>query len=274
MMSLRIGGSTFSYMWTTQAAAAIERLCALGLNDFDVIMAPGHLWPDDMTASDRRQLRDELERSGTRLESLNPPAIDYNLASPVADVREHAVALYTKTLHLAADLGAKGVVVVPGRVSSLWPPLRETVIEGLCGSIEALLAVSRQLGLALHVETHPLTPIPTADDMISFVDRFGDPAMGIAYDVANAEFIGENQPDAIERMGKRLSQLHLSDGTRSAWRHDPLGSGSVDFRAIMAAVDRIGFSGVAVLELISKDPEPAFKTGKAEIDRLIGETNR
>lgn len=273
-MTFPIGGNTFSYMWTTPAPAAIERLRALGLNDFDIIMAPGHLWPDDLLGGERRRLRVELEHSGTRLESLNPPALDYNLASLVADVRNQAVDIYTKTLQLAADLGAKGVVVVPGRVSSLWPPERKVVVAVLQESIERLLVLARRLGLTLHVETHPLTPIPAADDLIALVDRFDDPALGIAYDVANAEFIGENQSQAIERMGKRLTQLHLSDGTRSSWRHDPLGEGSVDFPAILAAANRTGFSGVAILELISGDPESAFSSGLARLGRIGREMHR
>lgn len=203
-----------------------------------------------------------------RLESLNPPALDYNLGSVDDEVRASSVRLYERALELAADLDAKGVVVVPGRVSGLFPPLSEQTMPRLEESIGTLATLAGKLGLRLHLETHPLTSLPSASQIKGFIERFGLNSLGVAYDLANAEFIGEDQAVAIRNVGPLLSQLHVSDGRRGAWRHDALGTGTVDFKAAFAAAEQIRFTGVAVLELISGQPREAFVQSLAYLHSL------
>jgi sugar phosphate isomerase/epimerase len=157
-------------------------------------------------------------------------------------------------MQLASDLGAGAVVVVPGRVSSLFPPPREDSQLLLRDSLEQLVRVAERLDQKIFVELHPQTPIPTTDAMLAFLDGLPHERLRIAYDVSNAEFVGEDQPDAIRRSGNRIGQLHLSDGTRSQWRHDRIGLGTVRFDEILKAVSDIGFSGTSVLEIISSSP--------------------
>ena len=49
----------------------------------------------------------------------------------------------------------------------------------------------------------------------------------------------------------RVGLVHLSDAPAGAWRHDPLGTGDVDFRAVFAAMDDGGYDGPVVAEIIS-----------------------
>jgi len=253
-MALTYGGNTFSYMWKADVASAIGELRNLGLNDFDIIMSPGHLWPDDLSSQDRAALARRLRDDDIRIESLNPPALDYNLGSAVPEVRRQAIDMYTKTIELSAELGGRGTVVVPGRVSALFPPAPKDTEGWLKDSIGELIRVADRSGQRIYVEGHPLTSIPRAEDLIAFVDHFNVPNLSIAYDVANGEFIGESQAEAIKLMGNRLGQLHFSDGTRTQWRHDAVGNGTVDFQSAIAAAEEIGFDGIVVLEIISQDP--------------------
>jgi sugar phosphate isomerase/epimerase len=248
------GGSTFSFMWQDTALAAMRKMQALDLNDFDVLVVPGHLWPDELSAAARSILAGNLRSEGIRIESLNLPALDLNLVSRVKEFRRYSVDLYVRTMQLAADLGAGAVVVVPGRVSSLFPPPRQDSEQLLRDSLEQLLRVAERLDQKIFVELHPQTPIPTTDAMLAFLGGLAHEKLLIAYDVSNAEFVGENQPDAIRRSGNRIGQLHLSDGTRGQWRHDRIGLGTVRFDAILKAVKEIGFSGTSILEIISPSP--------------------
>jgi sugar phosphate isomerase/epimerase len=190
-----------------------------------------------------------------RLESLNPPALDYNLGSVDDEVRATSVRLYERALELAADLDVKGVVVVPGRVSGLFPPPSEQTMSRLEDSIGTLASLAGKFGLRLHLETHPLTSLPSASQLKGFIERLGLKSLGVAYDFANAEFIGEDQAVAIGNLGPLLTQLHVSDGRRGTWRHDGLGTGTVDFKAAFAAAEEIRFTGVVVLELSPASPK-------------------
>lgn len=267
-MSIRFGGNTFSYMWSTTAELALAELMDLGLNDFDVLVTPGHLWPWEMDGPARRKLGENLRSRGIRLESLNPPALDYNLGSLVSEVRASAVEIYEETMRLAADLGAKGVVVVPGRVSSLLPPPEGNTHAHLVDTIGRLAGTAESLGLRVHLETHPLTSRPSARSLLEFIQDIGSKSLGVAYDLSNAEFIGEDQASAIRTLGPHMTQMHISDGTRQSWLHAAVGEGTVNFVAALAAAEEVGFSGVAVIELISPNPVPAYQKSIAEITHI------
>lgn len=265
-MPIAIGGSTFSFMWSHPTLAAMDALNALGMSAFDVIVTPGHLWPSEIDKAGRVELRNTLAARNYGLDSLNPPATDYNLASLTPEVRAFAMAMYGEVIDLAADLGAKGVVVVPGRVSSLLPPPRDQLRRLLEDAIGTLAEHARSRGVVLHVEMHPLTPVPLTSDMLELVRAIASPLVGIAYDVANAEFVGENQADAIAAMGSHLTQIHLSDATRTRWMHGSFGSGTVDLPAVMTALQAANYTGSTILELISHDPLTDFRDSLERIN--------
>jgi sugar phosphate isomerase/epimerase len=247
------GGSTFSFMWQGTALDAIRKMAAIGLNDFDVLLVPGHLWID-MDAAARRHLRRTLADEGLRLNSLNLPALDLNLCSTVPDMHGYTVATYRDAIRLAADLDAEAVVVVPGRVSALLPPPRDVTMRPLTDGALALAELAAGLGRKLFFELHPQTPVPTADLIGEWVAGLDSPHVTIAYDVANAVFIGEDPVAAIQRWAPLIGQFHLSDASRSAWRHDAFGAGTVPFAEIAAAIAASDFRGIAILEIISANP--------------------
>jgi L-ribulose-5-phosphate 3-epimerase len=235
-------------MWQEPALASLRRLRACDLNGFDIILAPGHLWPDELDSRARLDLKKALKADDISVDSLNLPPLDYNICSPDREARRFAVSLYEKVFALARDLEVRKVVVVPGRVSAL-----NQTMDRLADSFEQFLKWAERDDQEILLETHPLTPIASADAVEAFIRRLNSPRLRIAYDVANAEFIGENQPAALKRIRHALGQVHLSDGTRTSWRHDPIGSGTVDFAAVMKTLDEIDFEGVTLLEIIAAD---------------------
>jgi len=264
---MRFGGSTFSYMWRTGALESMRELREVGVNDFDIIVVPGHLFPDDVDNAARRTLRRALESDAIRVESLNLPSVDQNLASSVPSARAYAVDIYAQTLRRAADLGVRNVVAVAGRVGALLPPRLEDSMGWLEESIGRLLRIAEENDQRIYLEMIPLSPISTTDNLMRFLERFAGAArLLVAYDVANAEFVGEDQVAALRRIGTRLGQTHLSDSTRKAWRHDKVGVGSVNFEAILVELRAMQFDGVNVLEIISTTPREDF----AESLRLLG----
>jgi L-ribulose-5-phosphate 3-epimerase len=248
-----LGASTFSFMWQEPALVSLRRLKACDLDGFDIILAPGHLWPDELDAGARLNLKKTLKTEQISVDSLNLPPLDYNICSPDHQARRFAISLYEKVFALARDLDVRKVVVVPGRVSALLPPALDHTMGRLTDSFEQFLKWADRDDQEILLETHPLTPIASADTVEAFIKRLNSPRLRIAYDVANAEFIGENQPAALKRVSHSLGQVHLSDGTRTSWRHDPIGSGTVDFAAVMKTLDEIDFEGVTLLEIIAAD---------------------
>ena len=88
------------------------------------------------------------------------------------------------------------------------------------------------------------------------LDRYGNDAVRIVYDIANAHFIGEDFAAGLKQCRERLALVHLSDTGRQVYRHDPVGLGTVPFarRAARAAL-RSATRARPMLEIISRDPD-------------------
>ena len=253
-MTRELGASTFAFAWREPALDALRRLHALGLNGFDVILAPGHCWPGELTAADRSRLASTLAAEGIRIDSVNFPALDLNLASCIAEVREYSLGRYREALLLGAELGARGVVAVPGRVSPLIGPPQEETERWLAESVGELLAVAEELDVSVFLELHPQTPIPTVDALDRFMAGFDDPRLRVAYDVANAELVSEDHREALRRLAPRLGQVHLSDASKTRWAHDRIGAGTVDFGTVFRTLDEVAFDGSCILEVVTATP--------------------
>jgi sugar phosphate isomerase/epimerase len=264
-VSRPLGASTFAFAWREPALDALRRLQALGLNGFDVILTPGHCWPGELTAADRSRLAATLAAEGIRIDSVNFPALDLNLASCVAEVRRYSVGRYRDAMLLGAELGARGVVAVPGRVSPLIGPPREETERWLAESIAELLAVAEETDASVFLELHPQTPIPTVQALDRFVAGFDDPRLRVAYDVANAEPVCEDQGEALRRLAPRLGQVHLSDASTTRWAHDRIGHGTVDFATVFRTLDEIAFDGACILEVVTATPLPDIEASMAAL---------
>jgi sugar phosphate isomerase/epimerase len=118
-----------------------------------------------------------------------------------------------------------------------------------------LAPLAKSCGTALWVENMPFAFLPGIDELMDALDAYGDDSIGVVYDVANAHFIGEDIGHGLRRSKARLKLVHLSDTGRQAYRHDPVGAGTVPFSAIPAMLGEAGYRSRPMLEIISRNPD-------------------
>lgn len=243
----------------------MRRLGAAGLRRFDVLTAPPHLWPYDLPHAGRRDLRRWLEAEDFAVESLNLPSTDQNLCSATEQMRAYSVGQWRAVFELCSDLGVGSVVMVPGRRPNFVPAPADQCDAWLRAALEQLVPAAERAGVRIMLENHHQSPMPTVRQIASFLDTFGSGRLGIAYDVANGEFVGEGQADAIRTAGRWLGQVHLSDASRTRWDHAPVGRASVDFAAVRRALTDAGFNGTGVIEVISDTPDRDMADARAQL---------
>jgi deoxyribonuclease-4 len=90
----------------------------------------------------------------------------------------------------------------------------------------------------------------------------------VIYDVANAVAINGDPVACLETLWPRLGIVRLSESPKGQWRHDPIGTGAVDFAAIGALLRRKGFEGAVVLEILSGAPLRGLTDGVAALQAL------
>ncbi len=249
------GANTSSYMRSHGAAACLTRLAELGFHEFEVMVHPGHLWPAELSSAQRAELRRLIERNNWTLTALNMPNIDINVAAAAPGMRVYSLALLEETVRLAGELGARGVVIGPGKPNPLFPADAAELIGYFFTALDRLCPIAQQSGTALWLENMPFAFLPGIADCMDALARYGNDAIRIVYDIANAWFIGEDFAEGLKACRSRLALVHLSDTGRQVYRHDPVGLGTVPFADVPRALAAAGYDALPMLEIISRDPD-------------------
>ncbi|MDE2062925.1 MAG: sugar phosphate isomerase/epimerase [Bradyrhizobium sp.] len=121
--------------------------------------------------------------------------------------------------------------------------------------MDQLAPLAREAGTRLLVENMPFSFLPDADALMQAIDGYGDEAIHVIYDVANAHFIGEAPGSGLQRVRQRLDLVHFSDTTRQVYKHDPFGRGDVPLKGLAEAMRETGYAGILMLEVISDRPD-------------------
>jgi sugar phosphate isomerase/epimerase len=261
---MNVGAHTFGFAWDCLAEQTFERIAEAGFRHVQLMATPPHYdpWTNDRELTKR--LRSILDQYGMTLLALDLASSDINLASASADVVDFAVDAYARTIDRAADLGAKWICVGSGRRHALLTRANDRLMESFRPAFARIHAKAQQHGIDIILENHPQGLLADAKTIAGFLDAEGY-SSPVIYDVANAFAIGEDPVAGLTTLWSRLGIVHLSDSPRGQWRHDPIGSGEIDFSAIATLLGDKGFDGPVVLEILSDSPLRGLTDGVAAL---------
>jgi sugar phosphate isomerase/epimerase len=249
------GCNTYSYIRSEPAHRCVARLADFGFRKFELMVHPGHLWPPGPTADGLAELRRLVSSRGLEVVTLNMPNIDINIAAAAPAMREYSLAMLTGIVRLASEVGARGIVIGPGKANPLFPADEAELTPHFFAALDLLCPLAKSGGTALWVENMPFAYLPGIEALTRVLDRYGNDDIGIVYDVANAHFMDEDIRAGLMCCGKRLRLVHLSDTGQRHYRHDGVGQGSVPFREIPAMLREAGYRELPMLEIISRNAD-------------------
>ena len=186
------GCNTYSFMRSHSAETCLARLTDQGFREFELMVHPGHLWAAELSTEQRNAIRRLLAQRGLQLTALNVPNIDINVAAAAPEMRAYSLNLLSETVRLAGELGARGVVIGPGKANPLFPADASELIGHFLAALDQLCPVAEKSGTALWVENMPFAFLPAIGPLMDALTRYGNDAVRVVYDVANAYFIGED----------------------------------------------------------------------------------
>jgi sugar phosphate isomerase/epimerase len=263
---LDLAGCTFGWLHRAPLADALRSLSRHGVRSVELTTAPPHLFTRHFGRYERHELARLLR--GLRLEvvSVNPSFADINLISTNPEIREISERQLAAELELAADLGARFVVVIPGRRHLLAPAPDDAARSVLGEGLSRLVARATELGITIALENSPYGYLGTSAELLDVVRQWDAPNLRITYDVANA-LAQEDPAEGVARLGPYLALAHISDTWRDRWAHTSVGRGEVDFAAFAAALAKAGFAGPTVYELVDgEDPAPRLPADLAALE--------
>lgn len=248
-----LGVHTFGFIWDRDAAAATRDLAAAGFRQFQYLASAPHLDPWGDVDAQARTVRAAVTEVGGQVLAVDLPSSESNLASPNREIAHASVRAYLKVLDLASELGAPWLTVNSGRKHTLLPPPDDRLLDIYRASLERLVRAAESRGVRILLENIPGSLLGDAPAARAFLDQEDYGAVDILYDVTNAAALGERPAEGIRLLADRICLVHLSDAPAGLWRHDPVGTGAVDFAEIRSALEDIGYEHGVVIEAISRD---------------------
>ena len=255
MKYLPIAVNTYSYIYKLSALDAMRHLLEMGFQRFELLFNFDHIWVSELEPDIRRVRPSWVSEEGGEVISFNLPIMDHNLTSPNPDMRAFTIERFTELIELAGLWSVPYVVLVPGKISPLLPAPSASLASWFYDGVNQLAERAAQCGTKILVENVPVTFAPLAGDLSTALGELADERVGVVYDVANGFFAGEDPASGIQTLRDRIDLVHLSDTGRKYWRHDPIGTGEIDFESVAEAIRLINFSGQSVMEIISSDPD-------------------
>ena len=98
------------------------------------------------------------------------------------------------------------------------------------------------------------------DELIALVEEVNLENVGFCLDVGHANVDGVDIPAAIQRMGKKLYEVHLHDNNGKKDQHLPIGFGTVNWIEVIEALKAIDYPGTATFEFF-RWPMPDYEQG-------------
>jgi sugar phosphate isomerase/epimerase len=190
-----------------------------------------------------------------RTVSCHLPLGEINISALHPGVRRQSIDETKRHIDLCEQLGIINMVVHPGCFAAA--PDRYQLLAGQTretswASVSEIADYCHKKGMVLSIENlqsnEPFYQRP--GEFETFV-RAG---LGLTLDVAHAYGSSVDPLDFIAAFGRRITEVHLSDGKRSdPLSHYALGAGETDCCAVLHGLDKVGFDGTIVLEVDSTE---------------------
>ena len=179
------------------------------------------------------------------------------------EVREARFAVWHELIRVAADLGARGIILVPIRRPHRLPDLTplytsaELELALLYRILEDLVPRAEQAGVALWIEPlnfYEAMLVPNIGKAIEICQHFDSPGLRLMADTFHMNIMEPDPLASLRAAGPWLGHVHLSDSNRQL-----PGNGHIDFVQTFATLSLVGYDGYAALEAIPP-PDPATDT--------------
>ena len=263
-------------------AEACQRIAAAGYRAVEILADVPHAYPGGELVQTGKRLAERIRSLGLSVVAMNAntlmgywtPVPKELTFEPSLITRDEAqrnvrILLIEATLAHAHFFGAPVVTITTGRPLSGEPPavLRERLLAGL----ERLVRAADLTGIELAIETEPGQFIETSRALKELLDEVDHPRLGANLDIGHARCMGEDPADSVRLLGPYLKHLHLEDiKDRRHWHLIP-GLGDVDFVAVRRALDEVGYSRAAAVELCTyaDDPDRAARESFTALSPLF-----
>jgi D-psicose/D-tagatose/L-ribulose 3-epimerase len=253
---MKLGVSAFA--WTTEFRPTDFHLLdfakAQGYDGFEIpIFEPGKIAA--------KELRCGFDAAGLECTVCAILPEDVNPISEDALVRKRSVEHLKKILDVSAELGATRVG------GPLYAPIgytqgRRRNADEWQWAVDSFREIAPDVesrGIKLSIEPVSRAEsffLNTAAETVEFCEAVGSESIGILIDTFHANIEEKKVDAAVKTAGRRLMHVHMSENDRSL-----VGSGHIDFPAVVKTLKAMGYDGYLMVEGFGYSDAPENKLG-------------
>jgi sugar phosphate isomerase/epimerase len=173
-------------------------------------------------------------------------------------------------VRLASRLGS---VVIIGLVRGRTEGGPEATVRRFLEGVRPVLDAAASTGVRLVIEPinrYETDFLVTVEETLALIEASGAPHLGVLADTFHMNIEEATIEGALAAAAPRLWHVHAADSNRWA-----PGFGHLDFRSILAALMRLGYSGFLSAEILPKpDPEEAARQTVRALRPLLAQEAR
>ena len=266
-MKLKLGSTTYAYLWDYSLSESLELLAGMGLKYIEIASCLPDIWPREFNANERKQeeIRSIFEKYDLKPVSVNASFLDLNLMSENPGIRDETLRQFKEQIDLANILNAPIAVVSAGKRHPLMPPPYKKSWDRAKQGLVELVKYGKEKNIIIGLE-NGWSGISTADQLEKITEELKEEFqidskyLKIVFDVANSYNIAEDPIKGLDKVFHNLGLVHLSDTDGVTWAHAPIGKGKIDFKSVSEKLKDLKYDGVSILEIAyPQDPHNAIK---------------
>ena len=270
----------------TERSKAIKKASNMGAKGIQMYATQGENAPENLSASARTELKNEVLESGLIFSAL---CGDLGMGFGNKELNPSLIEKSKRIVDLAKDLGTDIVTTHIGVVPSDKSADRYKIMQEACFE---LASYADSVDAHFAIETGP----ETSEVLKEFLDSLGSTGVAVNLDPANFRMVtGDDPVKAVYNLKKYIVHTHAKDGVKllesnpeyiyrvvhpipqeiegmKFFEEVPLGTGSVDFPNYLKALEEIGYKGFLTIEReVGENPEKDIKTAFDFLNKTIAE---
>ena len=265
----------------TDLVSAVKKAANLGAQGIQVYATSGEMAPENMDAAKRREFAALVKEHGLVISAL---CGDLGAGFHDPERNPANIEKSKRILDLAKELGTDVVTTHIGVIPEDKNHPRYAVMQEACF---ALSRYADEIGAHFAVETGP----ETSAVLKEFLDSLQSTGVAVNLDPANLIMVtGDDPAQAVYNLRDYIVHTHAKDGIQFHYKDPeivyglkkespftlsylevPLGEGSVDWDAYLAALADIGYQGFLTIEReVGEDPEEDIRNAVQFLKTKMG----
>jgi len=211
----------------------------------------GRLTRLDWTAQDKKDLKNLIEVTGVKIQSLSLSAHRrFPLGSEDQETATRALDIFKKSVDLAVELGIRYILI--GGAEDYYQEVDQFAKNRFLENLGKGFEWASGSGVMLALENWDIQ-INTLPRVMEYVHYFNSPWFQTYTDLGNLIFAGVDVVSQLEYVKGHIAALHVKDTLPGQLRYVSPGEGKVPFVDAFEKLAEMGFQAPVVLELWTED---------------------